>query len=100
MRQIGVPVLRDLQPRRHPDALVLADVVEKAHQRSRAAWTADDPAMQTNGHHLGRGLAFGVEHVKTVLEVSEELLAAAKALRVDKAHVVGVERIGNDQMRL
>src|SRR4051794_40742186 len=100
MAEIGLPVLRDLQPRRHPDALVLSDVVEKALQGRGTAGPADHPAMQADRHHFRRGLALGVEDVKTVLEIGEELLAAAEPLRVDKTHVVGIERIGNDQMRL
>ena len=100
MRQIGVPMLRDLQPGRHPDALVLSDVIEEAHQRSGAAGTADDPAMQADRHHLRRGFAFPVKDVKAVLQIGEEFIAAAKPLRIHKAHVVGIERIGNDQMRL
>jgi hypothetical protein len=53
MFQIGVPVLGDREPGRHPDAFVLLDVVEEAHQRSGAAGTADDAAMQADRHHLG-----------------------------------------------
>src|SRR3954470_5334429 len=93
MRQIGVPMLRDLQPRRHPNPLMLSDVIEKPHQRGGAAGTADDPAMQPHRHHLRRGLALAIKGIKAILEVGEEFIAAAKALRVDKAHVVGVERI-------
>src|ERR1700722_5234486 len=99
MREIGVPVLRDLQPRRHPDAVVSPDVVEKAHQGRGAAGTSDDPAMQADRHHLRRGRAFGIEHVETILEIGEELIAAAEPLRIDEAHVVGIEAVGNDQMR-
>ena len=52
--EIGVPVLRDLQPRRHPDPVMACDVIEKAHQRRRPARPADDPAMQAHRHHLRR----------------------------------------------
>src|SRR6266702_6086171 len=86
MFQIGVPVIGDLKPRRHPDPLMLHDVIEKAHQRRGAAGTADQPAMKADRHHLRRGLALGIEHVKTVLQVGEELVAAAEPLRVHKAH--------------
>ena len=99
MQQVGMPVLGDLQPCRHPDAVVLADVVEEAHQGRSAAGPADQAAMQADRHHLRRRRAFLIEHVKTVLEIGEEFLAAAKALRGDKAHVVGVERVGDDELR-
>jgi hypothetical protein len=55
--------------------------------------------MQADRHHLRRRRAFGIEHVKTVLQIGEELLPAAKALRIDEAHVVGIERIRDDEMR-
>src|SRR6202158_2886037 len=97
MREIGVPVLRDLQPRRYPDPLMIHDVVEKPHQRRRAPGTSDDAAVQAHRHHLGRGLAFGVKNVKTVLHIRAKLVAAAEPLRVDKAHVVGIEAVGNNQ---
>src|ERR1700730_11468986 len=98
MGKIFVPVLSDLQPRRHPDALMLHDIVEKPHQRGRAPGTSGDAAVQAHRHHLGRGLAFGVQHVETVLQIREKLIAAAKSLRVDKTHVVGIETVANNQM--
>src|SRR5258705_833463 len=88
IRKVSVPMVRDLQPRRHPGSLMIHDVVEKPHQRGRAARTADNATMQAHRHHLGRRLAFGVQHVKTVLEVGEELIAATEPLRVDEAHIV------------
>ena len=60
---------------RHPDPLVLSDVVEKPYQRRSAAGTADDPAMQADRHHLRRGFAFPVKDVKAVLEIGEEFIA-------------------------
>src|SRR5882672_959071 len=94
MRKIGVPMLRDLQPRRHPYLLVTRDVIKEPHQRRRAAWTANHAAMQADRHHLGRRLAFGIEYVEAVLEIGEELIAAAEPLRVDEAHVIGIETVG------
>src|SRR3954468_13559900 len=93
-----VPMLGDLQPRRHPDALVLADIVEEADQPRRAAGAAGETTMQADRHHLRRALAFGIEHVESILQIGEELLAFGKALRIDEAHVVGVKRIGNDEL--
>src|SRR5580704_16227770 len=60
MREMGVPVLGDLQPRRHPDALMFGNVIEKPHQGGRASGTANHAAMQAYRHHLRRSLAFGV----------------------------------------
>ena len=52
MPEIGVPVLGDRKPRRHPDVLVLPDVVEEAHQGGGTAGAADDTAMQADRHHF------------------------------------------------
>src|SRR6266702_7651758 len=90
MRVLVVPVLRDLQPRRHPDALVLADIIQEADQPCRATGPAGETAVQPHRHHLRRRLPFGIEHVESVFQIGEELLAFRKALRVDEAHVVGV----------
>ncbi|MNV82762.1 hypothetical protein D3C71_1765160 [compost metagenome] len=57
--------------------------------------------MQADVHHLGVAfLAFFVEHVERVLEIGEELVAGVETLVRRKAHVVGVECVGDDQMRL
>src|SRR5271165_5059304 len=93
MREILLPMLGDIEPRRHPDALVLLDIIEEAHQGCGATGAADDPAVQPDRHHLRLCLAFGIQHVKTVLQIGEELVAPAEALRIDEAHVVGIERI-------
>src|SRR5258708_38463671 len=99
MRKIGVPVVGDLKARRYPDALMIHDVIEKPHQRSRAPRPPEHPAMQAYRHHLRRCFAFGIQNVETVLEIAKELVAAAEPLRIDEAHVVGIEAVGNDQMR-
>ena len=49
---------------------------------------------------FGAFLALGVEHVEGVLQVREELLAGVEPLRRGEAHVVGIERVGHDQVRL
>src|SRR6266700_547289 len=58
MRMLVVPMLRDLEPRRHPDALVLVDIVQEADQPRRAAGPAGETAVQADRHHLRRALAF------------------------------------------
>src|SRR5438445_10687850 len=62
MRMLVVPVLRDLEPRRHPDALVLADVIQEADQARSAAGPAGETAMQADRHHLRRSFTFGIQH--------------------------------------
>ena len=57
--------------------------------------------MQADGHHPGTSrLSLGKERVERVLQVGEELLAFGEARRDGEAHVVGVERVGDDQLWL
>src|SRR6266702_4323902 len=67
IRVLVVPMLGDLEPRRHPDAFVLADIIEEADQACGAAGPAGETAVQPHRHHLRRGRALGIEHVKRVL---------------------------------
>ena len=92
------PVPGDVDAPRDPDLLVRRDVIEETRQRRGAPGTADEPAMQADRHHLRRGLAFRIERVESVLQIGEELVAGIEALRRGEAHVVGVERIGHDQL--
>ena len=56
--------------------------------------------METDVHHLWRtGFTFRIERIETVLQVGKELVAGIEALRRREPHVVGVERIGNDEVR-
>ena len=75
-----VPVLRDLQPRRHPDALMLADVIQEAHQPRGTAGAAGEAAVQPHRHHLRRRLPFRIEHVEGVFQIGEELLALGEVI--------------------
>ncbi len=57
--------------------------------------------MQADGHHLRRTrFALGIERVEAVLQIGIELVAGIETLRRGEAHVVGVERIRDDQLRL
>ncbi len=75
------------------------DVVEEAGERRGAAGPADQPAMQPDRHHFRRSFALGVQHVETVLQIGEEVIAGVEALRVDETHVVVVEAVGDDDLR-
>ena len=55
-------------------------------------------AVQADGKHLGRFLAFGIQHVEGVAQVLEERLAMGEALGQGEAHVVGVQSIGHHQV--
>ena len=56
--------------------------------------------MQPHAHHLREtGFSFRVKAVEAVLEELEELLAVGEPGGGDKAHVIGTERVGDNQLR-
>ena len=56
--------------------------------------------MQADIHHFRRALcALAVQHVKTILQILEEMIARIEPLRRCKPHIVSIQRVGNNQMR-
>ena len=74
-------------------------VVEKALQRRMRPGRPSSRQCMPIDIIAGRSVAFGVEHVERVAQVLEELVAVVEALRHREPHVVGVQRVGHDQMR-
>ena len=89
------PMISDCLAGGEPDALMALCIFNETLQRGGAAWPADKAAVQADGHHAP---AFRVERVETILEVAEKLIARVEPLRGCKAHVIGVERIGHNQL--
>jgi hypothetical protein len=86
---------------RQPDLLVALHIFHKLAQPLGTAGTADQAAMQADRHHLRlAGLAFGIERIEGIFQILEELLAIGEAGGDGETHVVGVERVGNDELRL
>ena len=58
--------------------------------------------MHADIEHLGRvqatRVAFRVQHVKAVAQVSEKVIALGKSLGRRKPHVVAVQRVGHDEL--
>src|SRR5687768_3184958 len=96
MRMVLQPEARDVDAPRHP-CLLSPDVLEKAFQRCEAARASDEPAVQADRHHPA---LFGVEHVEGILQIGKEVVAGIEALRSGEAHVVRIERVGHDELRL
>ena len=94
-----VPMSRNLEARRRPHPVEFADVIQETRQPRRPAGAAGKPAVQPDRHHLRRIGAFVVEEVERVAQIGEECFALGKALRVDEPHVVGIERVGDDEVR-
>ncbi len=95
-----MPVTGDVHPAAEPHLLVTLDVFEEALERGQARRAADQAAVQAYGKHLRRFGTFGVEHIEGVLQVLEEVVALVEALHLGKAHVVGVQGVGDHQVRL
>ena len=98
-----LPVARDVDAPREPD---VGDGCGRSRRsapapaRGRDGRRAGSGARSTaSSARRGRRVAFGVQPVERVLEEGEELVAAVEALRRGEAHVVGVERVGHDQVR-
>ena len=89
----------DVEPGRNPDAVMAKGIVDESRERERASGPPDEPAVQADAQHLRRDVAFGVERVERILEISVELVARVEALGRGEAHVVGVERVGRHQLR-
>jgi hypothetical protein len=92
------PMVGDVDAPCHPDILMGTDVIQEPGQSRGASGAAGEAAMEADRHHLRRSFAFCVQRVEAVLEIGEELVARIEALRGRKAHVVGIQRIGHDQL--
>ena len=96
---LALPVLGDIDATGDPYLVVGLDVIEEAFQRREASRSSGDPTVQPDGEHLGCRVALGVEHVEGVTQVLEEVLTVVEALGAGEAHVIGVQGVGDDEMR-
>ena len=77
---MSVPVTGDLGPGRDPYAVVAPDMVEEAHQRSRAPGPTRETAMQADRHHLWALRSFGIKDIEGVAQVAENASPWSKPL--------------------
>ena len=89
------PMVGDGRAGGEPDACMALRIVNEATQSCGAAWSANKAAVQADRHHAP---ALCIEHVETVFEVIKKLIARIKALRGCKSHIIGVQRIGHNQL--
>ncbi len=94
------PVPRDVHAPAHPDPVVPFDVIEKTEQSRKPAGPPQKPAMHADGEHLRVLRALGVQDIESVAQIGEELLAGIEALRGGEPHVVGVEGVRDDEVRV
>src|SRR6185503_11238091 len=92
-------MLGDLVASADPDPVMAQDVVDETGKCGCARRLAGKTAMESDGHHLWRLLAFAVESVKIVAQRNEEIFGLTPAEAARKARVVVVERVRDDQMR-
>ena len=84
-----------------PDLVMALHVIDEPGKGCGASWAANQTAVQADVHHFrSTGGSLGIEHVESVLQIAEELVAAVEPLSCGKTHVVGIERVGNDQLGL
>ena len=91
------PVPGDLYTPAEPDILVVQGISDEAFQAGHLRWPPSDTAMQAHAHHLRTLLTLGIEHVEGVLQIGEELLAGVQP-RAGEPHVVGLQRVGHNQL--
>ena len=94
------PMVGDVKAATEPYPFVALYIIEEAGQGCRASGTPDEATVQTDRHHFGSGFTLGIEDVEAILQVGEKLIAAIKPLVGGESHVVGVQRIRNDQVWL
>ena len=93
------PVMRNINAACKPHIRMGFCIFHKPTQGRHATGTTDQTAMQPDGHHFGRSrLPLGIKRIKRILEVIEKLVARVEPLRRGKAHIIGIQRIGYDQL--
>ena len=97
-RMVFDPMPRDVDPGCYPNLIVASHIIQKPSERGGTAGAAHEAAMQADGQHLRADRAFFVKHVEGIPEIGEKLVSAVEALGRGETHVVGIERIGHDQV--
>src|SRR5690625_6620005 len=92
------PVPSNIDAPCHPHTVMGLDMIKKTLQRAEAAGAAKQPAVHPHREHLGRLLAFGIEHIEGVAQISKEMLRSVEALRRGEAHIVAVQGIRHNQV--
>ena len=91
----------DIDAAGKPDLVMPLGVFDEALQRGQTSGATQQAAMHADGQHFRRTFAaFRIEHVEGVLQVLVEVVTLVEALHLGEAHVVGVQRIGDHQVRL
>ncbi len=82
-----------------PHPLMAGDILQEPAQGGAASWPASQSGVQPDGHHLRLAGPFGIQDVETVLQVGKKILPGSEAGRTHETHVVGIEAVGDDEVR-
>src|SRR5262249_55099430 len=94
----SVPMLGDIASRAEPDAVVTADMFQEPDQPGRLARSPDQAIVQADAHQLRCLRSLRVEKIERVDHVAGEIVRTTEAGIAIEPVVVGLERIGNDEM--
>ena len=95
---VFAPMPRDVGAAAYPSVAAHFQMVHKLCKSARASGAPRQPAMQADGHHLRRLL--GAQCFIRVAQVREEVVAGVEPLRGCEPHVVCVQCVGDDEVRL
>lgn len=90
----------DIDAPAYPDILMVADVAQERFESAAATWAPDDATVQTYREHGRSGRSLPVQHVERILAVGQEVAAGAEADTGEEAHVVHIEGVRHDQVRV
>src|SRR5580658_8673022 len=94
------PVPRETLARAQPNGLMALHVIEQPAQGADAAGTADDPAVQTDGHHAGAAFAAqSIQPIESIAAINKKLHSGGEVAAALQAAVIVVEAVGHHQMR-
>ena len=89
----------DVCPSADPNSIVFEDVVDQALQPGSSARTSNDAPVKADRKHLRAShLALPPQHVEGIATVLFPFLAGRETPDSCKTHVVGVHRVGHDEV--
>src|SRR5579872_4617278 len=97
-RVLLAPMFGDVAAGAEPNAVATARIVQEFDQAGRLAGPADQPVVQRDAHQLRALGALVIEQVEAVDQILRKFIGGAEAGIAVETVVVGLERIGNDEM--
>ena len=84
------PVLGDINSPGDPNLWLGLNIIKETSYGGRSSRSTAQPTMQSHRHHLWLIRSFFVQHIKTVFEIVEKLVARVEALGGSEPHIIGV----------